>query len=65
MPKDFLGKKWYFFVNYEGMRFPNVNLNFERRFPRLCSAPESSRCRMPAGKYLAYNLNPNPVTVMA
>ena len=31
LPKDFLGRKWYFFVNYEGMRFPNAGPAIEER----------------------------------
>ncbi len=32
-PKPFLGGKWFFFVNYEGLRFPNAVL-FRRPYPR-------------------------------
>ena len=61
-PKDFLGKKWYFFVNYEGMRFPNQNL-YTKTVPSdmlragIIQVPDSN------GVYQAYNINPQPVTV--
>lgn len=61
LPK-FLGGKSYFFVNYEGSRFPNVS-NYSRTVPSellragIIQVPDS------AGKYQAYNLNPTPVTV--
>ena len=58
LPK-FLGGKTYFFVNYEGSRFPNV-ATYERTVAlRRCCAPASSRWPMPAGKYQPYNLNPD------
>jgi len=56
-----LGGKTYFFVNYEGLRYPNVS-NYERPVPTdsmragVIFVPNSS------GTYLPYNLNPNPVT---
>jgi hypothetical protein len=55
------GAKTYFFVNYEGFRFPNVG-TYERRVPSellklgVIQIPDSS------GVYQPYNLNPNPVT---
>ncbi len=62
MPKDFLGKKWYFFFNYEGMRFPNVNLNSSRTVPTPLFRLGVIQVQDANGKYQAYNLNPNPVT---
>jgi hypothetical protein len=61
LPK-FFGGKSYFFVNYEGSRFPNVS-NYSRIVPSellragIIQVPDAS------GKYQAYNLNPAPVTV--
>jgi len=58
----FLGGKTYFFFLYEGSRFPN-STTYERAVPTklfragVIQVPDSS------GKYVAYNLNPNPVTV--
>ncbi len=35
-PKPFLGGKWFFFFNYEGLRFPNAVL-YSRSMPSPCS----------------------------
>ena len=57
-----LGGKTFFFVNYEGLRYPNVN-NYERPVPTdtmragVIFVPDAT------GKYQPYNLNPSPVTV--
>ncbi len=57
-----LGGKTYFFVNYEGLRYPNVS-NYERPVPTdamragVIFVPNSS------GTYLPYNLNTQAVTV--
>jgi hypothetical protein len=62
MTPKLLGGKTYFFVNYEGSRFPNVS-NYTRTVPSdllragIIQIPDS------AGKYQPYNLNPAPVTV--
>jgi hypothetical protein len=62
IPKDVLGKRWYFFVNYEGLRFPNVS-NYTRIVPSallragVIQEPNSS------GTWLPYNLNPTSVNV--
>src|SRR5271157_457249 len=61
-PKDFLGKKWYFFFNYEGMRFPNVGLA-SKNVPTPLFRAGVIQVQNAAGQYVAYNLNPNPVTV--
>jgi Carboxypeptidase regulatory-like domain len=55
-----LGGKTYFFVNYEGFRFPNAT-TFERSYPTpafragVIQVPDSN------GVYQPYNLNPFPV----
>jgi len=57
----FWGGKTYFFVNYEGYRFPNAT-TFEKYSPTpllrlgVIQLPNSS------GVYQAYNINPFPVT---
>jgi hypothetical protein len=62
IPKNFLGKKWYFFFNYEGLRYPNVG-TYSKNVPSallragVIQLPDSN------GVYHAYNLNPYPVTV--
>jgi hypothetical protein len=64
VPKDFLGKKWYFFFNYEGSRFPNAGTS-EFTVPTplfragVIQVPDGSA----AGTYVPYNLNPQAVTV--
>ncbi|MGA2198090.1 MAG: carboxypeptidase-like regulatory domain-containing protein, partial [Bryobacteraceae bacterium] len=60
--KEFLGKQWYFFFNYEGMRFPNVNL-YSKNVPTALFKAGVIQVPNAAGTYIAYNLNPNAVTV--
>jgi hypothetical protein len=61
-PKDFLGKKWYFFFNYEALRYPSVG-TFSKTVPSallragVIQVPDSS------GVYHPYNINPTAVTV--
>ncbi len=61
LPK-LLGGKTYFFLSYEGRRFPQV-VNYERAVPTsllragVIQVPDST------GAWRPYNLNPNPVTV--
>ncbi len=58
----FLGGKTYFFVNYEGSRFPNVS-TYNRTVPSLLLRAGVIQIPDAAGKYQPYNLNPNSVTV--
>jgi hypothetical protein len=57
-----LGGKTFFFVNYEGFRYPN-STTFERAYPTdafrkgVIQVPDAN------GVYQPYNLNPFPVTV--
>jgi hypothetical protein len=60
--KSFLGGKWYFFFNYEGLRFPNT-LNFSTSVPSALMRTGVIQAPNASGTYVAYNLNPNPVTV--
>uniref|UniRef100_Q01XB9 Cna B domain protein n=1 Tax=Solibacter usitatus (strain Ellin6076) TaxID=234267 RepID=Q01XB9_SOLUE len=57
-----LGGKTYFFVNYEGSRFPNVG-TIEKNSPSALLRAGVIQVADATGKYQAYNLNPNPVTV--
>jgi hypothetical protein len=57
-----LGGKTYFFVNYEGSRFPNV-APYERPSPSPLLRAGVIQVADATGKFQAYNLNPNPVTV--
>lgn len=62
IPKDFLGKKWYFFVNYEGLRFPDAGL-YTKAVPSALLRAGVIQVPDANGVYQPYNLNPNPVTV--
>ncbi|MGA3240446.1 MAG: carboxypeptidase-like regulatory domain-containing protein [Bryobacteraceae bacterium] len=61
-PKPFLGGKWFFFFNYEGLRFPNT-VNFSTAVPSELMRAGVIQVPNAAGQYIAYNLNPSPVTV--
>ncbi|HTS27884.1 MAG TPA: carboxypeptidase-like regulatory domain-containing protein [Bryobacteraceae bacterium] len=61
IPKDVLGKKWYFFFNYEGLRFPNQNL-YSKNVPSPLLRLGVIQVPNAAGVYTPYNLNPYPVT---
>jgi hypothetical protein len=56
-----LGGKTYFFFNYEGERFPN-GASYERLVPTPLMKLGVIQVPNAAGQYIAYNLNPNPVT---
>lgn len=62
LPKPFLGGKWFFFFNYEALRFPNT-LNFSTSVPSALMRAGVIQIPNSAGQYIPYNLNPNPVTV--
>ena len=61
LPK-LLGGKTYFFFNYEGSRFPNVQ-PYERNSPSALLRAGVIQVADSTGKYQAYNLNPTAVTV--
>ncbi|MGO9259000.1 MAG: carboxypeptidase-like regulatory domain-containing protein [Bryobacteraceae bacterium] len=61
VPKNFLGGKWYFFVNYEGFRFPQSSI-IERTVPTALL--DAGVIQITEGSaHVPYNLNPNAVTV--
>ena len=62
MTPKFLGGKTYFFVNYEGSRFPNVS-TYNRTVPSKLLRAGVIQVPDAAGKYQPYNLNPTAVTV--
>ena len=62
VPKEFLGKKWYFFANYEGSRFPNASSS-EFTVPSPLFRAGVIQVPNASGTYVPYNLNPTPVTV--
>jgi hypothetical protein len=57
-----LGGKTYFFVNYEGFRFPN-STTFERAYPTEAFRKGVIQVPDANGVYQPYNLTPNAVTV--
>src|SRR5215472_14021019 len=60
LPK-FLGGKTFFFANYEGRRYPNIQ-NYERLVPS--DLLRAGVIQIPvSGSVQAYNINPFPVTV--
>jgi Carboxypeptidase regulatory-like domain len=61
LPKSFLGGKWFFFANYEGLRFPNVG-TYSANVPSAALREGIIQIPNSAGVYLPYNLNNVPVT---
>ncbi|HEV3199289.1 MAG TPA: carboxypeptidase-like regulatory domain-containing protein [Bryobacteraceae bacterium] len=57
----FLGGKTYFFVNYEGYRFPNAT-TIEKNVPTPLLRLGVVQIQNSAGVYQPFNLNPFPVT---
>src|SRR2546421_8950832 len=57
-----LGGKTFFFVNYEGFRYPNSTI-FERNYPTAALRAGVIQVPNTAGVQVAYNLNATPVTV--
>ena len=62
VPFNALGGKWYGFFLYEGLRFPDVG-TFEALVPTAELRAGVIQVPNASGQYIAYNLNPNPVTV--
>jgi hypothetical protein len=61
-PKNFLGKKWYFFFNYEALRYPNVG-TYSKNVPSALLRAGVIQLPDSAGVYHAYNITSSPVTV--
>jgi len=61
VPKKVLGGKWYFFVNYEGFRFPQSAL-ITRLVPSDLLRAGVIQINE-GGTFVPYNLNPTAVTV--
>jgi hypothetical protein len=59
---SFLGGKWFFFFNYEGLRYPNVS-TYERTVPTALMRAGVIQQPNSAGVWVPYNLNPVAVTV--
>src|SRR5580698_9794453 len=62
VPKNFLGGKWYAFVNYEELQFPNA-ASYTATVPSLLLRAGVIQEPNTAGVYQAFNINPYPVTV--
>jgi hypothetical protein len=62
VPKNFLGGKWYAFVNYEALDFPNA-ASYTATVPSLLFRAGVIQEPNTAGVYTPYNINPYPVTV--
>ncbi len=62
IPKRILGGKTYFFVNFEGYRFPNVS-TYEHIVPSDLLRQGVIQINTSGSTWTAYNLNPFPVTV--
>ena len=56
------GGRTYFFVNFEGYRFPNYG-SYERLVPSALLRAGVIQLPNAAGQYVSYNLNPATVTV--
>ncbi len=61
IPKNLLGGKWYFFVNYEGFRYPESSI-IQRTVPTALLKAGVIQINE-GGTEVPYNLNPGPVTV--
>jgi hypothetical protein len=62
LPKPVAGGKWFFFFNYEGLRYPNAAL-YSKNVPSALWRAGVIQVPDVNGVYQPYNLNPNPVTV--
>ncbi len=62
IPRKILGGKTYFFINYEGFRYPNATL-FERSYPTPALRAGVIQVADSTNVFRPYNLNPFPVTV--
>jgi hypothetical protein len=60
LPKPFLGGKWFFFANYEGLRIPNAGI-FSTTVPTAALRAGIVQIPNAAGTYIPYNLNPQTV----
>ncbi len=62
IPKKILGGKTYFFVNYEGMRYPNA-ITYETGDPTATYRAGVIMLPTASGTIQGYNINTAPVTV--
>ena len=57
VPKDFPGQKWFFFVNYEGLRL-SQRQHYSTSVPSALLRAGVIQVQNAAGVYQPYNLNP-------
>ncbi len=62
IPKNFLGGKWYAFVNYEALRFPNA-ASYTATVPSVLLRAGIIQEPNASGVYQPYNIGPSTVTV--
>jgi len=62
LPKPWLGGKWFFFANYEGLRYPDAVV-FSKNVPTALMRAGVIQIPNSAGTYVPYNLTSSPVTV--
>ncbi|MGA7237490.1 MAG: carboxypeptidase-like regulatory domain-containing protein [Bryobacteraceae bacterium] len=55
LPKPFLGGKWFFFANYEGLRIPNAGV-YSTSVPTTAMREGIIQVANSAGVYIPYNL---------
>jgi hypothetical protein len=62
LPKPVAGGKWFFFFNYEGLRYPNAVV-YSANVPSALMRAGIIQVPNSAGTYLPYNLTNSPITV--
>ena len=62
LPKPWAGGQWFFFFNYEGLRYPNAVV-FSKTVPSALLRAGVIQEPNSAGTYLPYNMGSTPVTV--
>jgi len=60
LPKPFLGGKWFFFANYEGLRYPDAVI-FSKNVPSVALREGIIQIPNSAGVYQPYNLTSQPI----
>jgi len=62
LPKPVAGGKWFFFFNYEGLRYPNAVV-YSATVPSALLRAGIIQVPNSSGTYLPYNLTNSPITV--
>ncbi len=61
LPKAFLGGKWFFFANYEGLRYPNAQCIQQNRAHGAAAGRRDPGAESTPARTSPINLNPVPV----